>query len=299
MHEKTHQRVIVNPYPIVQLTTQRAIGKMHELVEISKPLHLLGVQHFTYGRIVKNVRCLNVSNHPSYLNNLLENVNKYPVHDFLEYWLSALGFKYPRHVFSSHDVIKKISKDSDIIMLQCAHSMYNPVSIPLFDDRNDTVEIFSFYASTTEASCLYRNLSQVGQLANFILYFKEKAHKLLCEIELTTDEQQNFLSNPANTKELPLKRPSLSSQANEIDFKIKCYDLGSPFTVSLSLREFACLKMAYVGMTAKQIAKIIPLSYRTVEKHLANIRIKANNRDLSDIRQMLFQNSFFQLLIRK
>lgn len=59
-------------------------------------------------------------------------------------------------------------------------------------------------------------------------------------------------------------------------------------SVRLSEREAECLALLICGMNAKASAKILSLSYRTVEKHHDNIRVKMKARSQSELKEQLY-----------
>lgn len=64
-----------------------------------------------------------------------------------------------------------------------------------------------------------------------------------------------------------------------------------PTKVSLSSRELDVLWELNSGLTSKQIAKNLNISYRTVEKHIQNIKVKAQLNKLAEI--IKFANQIF------
>lgn len=56
-----------------------------------------------------------------------------------------------------------------------------------------------------------------------------------------------------------------------------------PEKYQLSAKEIECLKLSAHRSTAKEIAKEFSISYRTVEKHFENIRLKIGINKITSI----------------
>jgi DNA-binding CsgD family transcriptional regulator len=62
--------------------------------------------------------------------------------------------------------------------------------------------------------------------------------------------------------------------------------LVASLTFKLSKREMDCLQLAIKGYTAKKIAKVMNISYRTVEEYLINIRMKTGAGSKAELIEM-------------
>ena len=72
--------------------------------------------------------------------------------------------------------------------------------------------------------------------------------------------------------------------------KIKIPDDNSPRALTAT-EEKICIGLA-LGLTAKEIAKARGSSYRTIERHIANIKIKIGCRRLPPILLMQLVNNY-------
>ncbi len=73
--------------------------------------------------------------------------------------------------------------------------------------------------------------------------------------------------------------------------KAKEKPVAAPLPGGLSRREFQILRMVLDGLTNKRIADLLCLSPKTVEKHRANIMIKANSRTQMDLFRFAVKNN--------
>ncbi len=66
--------------------------------------------------------------------------------------------------------------------------------------------------------------------------------------------------------------------------------------VNLTSREVTCVILLLRGKTAKEIAKAMVISHRTVEEHLTNIKKKVGCWSKSQLISYIYESNFFQLL---
>lgn len=136
-------------------------------------------------------------------------------------------------------------------------------------------------------------LGLIDVLKKFILYYKEKAHKLI----LTS----NILHFPEF--ELPLTAIPISNPFEEIkknflaDLNIQRYYLGGKFGDNyLTARELDCAKWLAMGKSAEEIALILDVTPRTAITHINNIKEKLNCVKTSQLVFKLAQSQLAELL---
>ncbi len=292
MSDKCPQPLIEIPRSVVELATKRGLSKSKEIIEITKPLRQLDIQGFSHCKYIGYTRVVHINSNPDYLNVYLKKLYHYNSNSFSESHLKnkIVGF------FNPYFLLKKMN-ECQIANDQRKMGMKTALGITLHDKASNITESFFFYSNTVKPEWIYKQLSSSEKLAKYILYFKEKTNQFYQEISVKPAEV-NELINPPRPEILTGNYPQNLLHKNDFDLGITQYNFGYPFTSSLSLREYDCLKMVYTGLTAKQIGNRLSISYRTVEKHLANIRQKANHIDLNLLRQKLFKNQLFQLYIR-
>lgn len=152
-------------------------------------------------------------------------------------------------------------------VLKDAKNLFNLTHGLVIIDKTHTGVEFSFFASDADNHQVintYINHTQV--LKKFIQYFKQEMVKPICEmqdiyVDLLTvkkdffDIDENLFHTPPEP-EMPLA-------------------LDTPSTdITITKRENECLRYTLRGMTAKEIARMLQISHRTVEIHLHNIRKK-------------------------
>ena len=140
-------------------------------------------------------------------------------------------------------------------------------------DKNGQDAEFAFFAtSCSNANIVGTYVSQFNALREFVRYFKAE-HRQVFEcaeeqgVDLAGLKQDAYFDNENVVSCAP------GSAGNNAD----------PVYDSLSLRERQCLHYLLEGNTAKEIARYLDLSYRTVEEYIANLKEKSGCRYLHDL----------------
>lgn len=63
--------------------------------------------------------------------------------------------------------------------------------------------------------------------------------------------------------------------------------------IKLSQRELECINYIYRGKTAKEIARLLNISRRTVESHISHIKAKLNCRTKAELLDKLIEHKFY------
>lgn len=158
--------------------------------------------------------------------------------------------------------------------------------IHLFYDTVEYLESFVFGSPIQgEAVDLYLNHFYI--IERFMTYFKNKAHYLINPVD-----RKKMAFSPFYRKEVHKAMDNLDTNRNFIVNKKQFYastqlskiSLDSNPDICLTKKEFECLYYLSLGKSAKEIAAILSISWRTIEKHLENIRAKYNFQyDLIDL----------------
>ncbi len=183
-------------------------------------------------------------------------------------------------IYLAKDLINFVSyKDAKKIEAQIdgARNYFNldliENGIYLIKKEEHYCELFEFGAAACKKSLINFYLNNIDILKHFILYFKDKAKRLIKKLEqnrfqptyLTghlTATNNNFRLINANFFEAT-KLSGLSINQGSIN-------------THLTKREYECLTFLVGGCSAKEIAKALHISPRSVEYHLENIKRKLN-----------------------
>jgi len=166
--------------------------------------------------------------------------------------------------------------------------------VTMLKKDNDYTDLYCF--ATSKEKLLDIDIIRKGRdlLDRFIFYFKEKSYNLIDEIS----DSRIFLDNLyyKNTRYLNLKTGSSNKEIIESFIREttinKIFVTGSKY---LTNQEALCIKHLINGKTAKEIAEILNISYRTVESHISNVKKKFDFRKMQEASYMLTELNFKSL----
>jgi len=154
----------------------------------------------------------------------------------------------------------------------------------------DSVEGWSFSTSQDRQEINQFYLNNIKVFHRFILYLKEKApslfeikdNKQLAVFENNPD--LSFQSSLPHKEEVNIFLSSLPSNGYSL--------MINNSIVKLSPREVECIFHFSQGKTAKEIARILSISPRTVEDYIKNVKLKTGESNKSVLADMLKDNLF-------
>jgi len=149
-------------------------------------------------------------------------------------------------------------------------------------------EIFCFYSTANNYAINQFYFEQIDVLKKFCSIFKEK----VAEDILRAEKNGNMLIMPSNYIEQVNPKVSTLTAAdpnskflNLISDKEDNVDsLKQKMKIKkLSRREVDCIKLSAIGKSAKEIAKELNLSNRTVETYLSTAKMKYHCRNIKEL----------------
>lgn len=152
------------------------------------------------------------------------------------YLVSYMGDLYPKEY---QETLLKLFNVDHMLLIVDSNPLY--VDIFSFATEPDNFKIVNFY------------LNNINVLKSFILHYKEKCKKLINKAM-----KECVLLPPAS---LIVPNPT----THEIDFENLPNKVQLTHDISLTKREIECLLLVSKGKTAKEVAKIMKISPRTVE----------------------------------
>jgi DNA-binding CsgD family transcriptional regulator len=139
--------------------------------------------------------------------------------------------------------------------------------VVIADHVNGCTELVCFVLSYRESkSKLVGLLNNIDLLQKFIIYFKNRAVKILENAE----KQKIILP----FLEFTLEKASFSFKDEIRRNFLETITPSQIIKNNLTQRELECIRYSAKDMSAKQVAKLLHISPRTVEKHLANAKEK-------------------------
>lgn len=154
--------------------------------------------------------------------------------------------------------------------------------IQFIDKKSEFRDVFAFgnkYDTDATTSFYFNNLDL---LQKFIFYFKKESEQLFKQAE------KNRFNTPVIMKvpslQAYLKKISRINDEKRIDFQAAISDKVLPLTK----QQLNCLSYFVYGKTAKEIAKILHLSPRTIESHLNDVKNKLQCASKSELTHAYF-----------
>ena len=159
--------------------------------------------------------------------------------------------------------------------------------ITIIEKKPDGCEFFSFSGNINDRWLINFYINNLAVLKKFTFYFKHVFNNTLKKAK------KNKIILPRSWGQLTLENYNiLFSTQDHISELRKIVNQSSPWNIAeiLSNREMEIVKQLMLGKTAKEIGRFLRISYRTVEKHLENIKLKLNCNNKTKIVSKLLGN---------
>lgn len=168
-------------------------------------------------------------------------------------------------------------QDSDQVTKRKHNGLGNGITI--IKENEQYTEFYAF-APSFDNSLADTFINQKEVFERFILYFLEKADKL---ISLATED---LLANPMVYYSNDNPKQSICMETIKEMLPIKTIEVPQLGKVQLSKRERSCLKHLLIGRTAREIAEFYELSPKTVETYINRIKQKLKCKTKSQLFQL-------------
>lgn len=229
---------------------------------ICRPLQALGIVYFSHARVNEKKELAFLSSHPDFVNLYLQ--KGYYQHD--------LHMLNPQNneSYVLWDLVERKSKSKKLHSDFTSFNQDHTFSI--IQKNNKGYDIYHFATRPSELSANQMYLENLQNLKLFIRYFQDK---ISCQKSLKDSYTNKTIQLVPSKGTYNTEKPILNNDQSflqQIDYYSKCS--------ALTKREDECLHLWLKGYKAKEIADFMELSYRTVQKHLENIKSKigAGNR---------------------
>lgn len=160
--------------------------------------------------------------------------------------------------------------------------------IIIINEFSNFREYINFATTRSDVRANNFFLNNMDVIDSFIHYFRNKADPLIREIK----NECVIVPDDKRTIEI-CDDPNLIYNIDKRNaFFKKIHENQKPMTK----RETQCLLYLVQGMTAKQMAKKLHLSYRTIEEHIANIKSKLGCKTKAELIKTFYQKNIFSYL---
>lgn len=249
---------------ILDIDNHVAFKKYKKIDQICKTLYqTTPITYFCYQRVYFDDRYTLLPTHPSMVdyfwkNRLIQDLwlfseSARSISSGLYFWHMARLFSTPIQREIAHGVSKQIGLTEGIDIIERHH------------------DFFDVYTFASNDLNIYK--VSISFLRQFIFYFKKEGY-LLCrnaweeklDVSFNLPSQNNF-SLPPTTWD--------NNLYNNDSFNLDKYYLFSRSADTfLTKREIDCLRQMANGKTSKEAALLLGISYRTVDKHIENIKLR-------------------------
>tara|TARA_R110000868_G_scaffold251726_1_gene508462 strand:- start:800 stop:1636 length:837 start_codon:yes stop_codon:yes gene_type:complete len=237
------------------------------VAEITKPLESLGIVGFFYARLYPDGSMANLTSQPEWSEHCFKQLfsGHYQAQDTTDYCHQYPGISLS--ALNPHNFVWQDARE---------HFGYGN-SISFCDDNTHFREISCFYSTADNHAINQTYLNELDILKKFKHYFIGQSATLIQEANRNKVllpeiilEEKNRLSQP------DVQAVSLSSarlqKISSSDRKICLLHKNTQQPIYLSSQQGRCLVYLMQGKSAKEIARIMGLSHRTVEYYLTIIR---------------------------
>lgn len=251
-----------------------------EIDEILEPIKPYGVTTFTFMRKFNDGKQIYLSNNAAWVE---------------DYYNEALFGQFisnhPKNYQTSYLIWPQ---NSDLTVFQLARERYDSGNGATFIKSHEDYTDFYFFSGQTENTKLvnfYINYTDV--LEKFILYFEDRAEKIIAK----SNQTKIILPKPDQKKIDEETLVSISDSEIEQTLhklRLRKYRLKQKKYqgVKLSGRELDAISYYMNGLTAKETAKKMGISPRTVESYFENIKYKLGCNNKDEIVQILSDDGF-------
>lgn len=209
----------------------------------------VGIVYFNYLRYYNDGSCYLLSTHEKAIKDIFENnvpvaapVSEKYIKNNFNYFLLPIG-SYDKYLHRM-----KVNLNLEYF-------------INLIDRYNNYFELFCFGSRSNHSEIVNFYINNMNFLEKFKFYFKDKAADLI-----RTGEQNKVI--------LPeiMKPPYQGLENNSDHFFLRNHIKSRHGDVELTQRQYDCLAQLAAGRTAKEAARQLGISHRTVENYLANLK---------------------------
>lgn len=162
--------------------------------------------------------------------------------------------------------------------------------IVLSEKVDDAYHLWNFGTTRGNDQIVNFYINNLDILKSFVLYFKDKARKIIKNFE----KEKIIRENIGNSFMNKIKNKDCAHM-NTIFSNLKRYHLGGKFHDSyLTPTEFQILCFSMVGKSSEEISIILGSKKRTIEKHMENIKLKFSCSNKSSIVKKVFQETYLE-----
>lgn len=234
----------------------------------------LGVKHFTHDITFGHNKIAIISNDEKILSYYLKND------------IPAICTSNDGRMLNNGVYLDKVLIDKYMDCAQLLPQLYQQFkfknTVHIVEREQDCQHLYTFAFDLCEADFLHLVINNINQLHNFVNYYKQTTKDIIEEAK----KPKNHLILPsstdiANDKKIIGNYRDFLAETNKKLTRIIHKDTNKP--VKLSLQQYKCLGFVLRGYSAKEIARNMALSHRTVEHYIVTVRKLLNCKNTREL----------------
>lgn len=273
-----------NKHPLIVIS--------QEFAQLCKPLELLQIQHLTFISQLHDGTRMCLSNKPKWVEEYYN----------LKLFQSSLFESTPNEMKPNYQLW---IGDYDLDVYHHGKLYYKTCdAISITEPHSTGCEHYIFSAHVDNKWLMPHLINNMDILFHFIMYLKDKGKHLFEKSSKSGVKVQEALLNPARVDPVIDKFTLENLKLQQSEFIAQTpiekmiIEMSKGDSIKLSRQEIICLTHLNHNRTAKEIAVIMQISYRTVEAYLENIRLKLRCESKSALIEKIKTNKYLMALNR-
>jgi DNA-binding CsgD family transcriptional regulator len=257
------------------------------LLKICDPLFSnFNLTYFEYAHFLNDGTYLNFSTHLQWHQHYIEHFGS---STFVKTYVHQIYDNQTKYaLWDNRPNIGREKVFSQFISDSCAYNIWHGFSI--YEKHEASLEAYHFATSSENYEAINFYINRLDLLYHFILYFKDKADKLIDisdSSKLIALHDKSPLNRPEKyvLKEQKIKDFVLQTAAKKFSLNL------THGAILISKREAECVLHLSANKTIKEIARSMDISPRTVESYLDNVKKKSNCSNKAELVNLFEKNS--------
>lgn len=256
-----------------QLKRHPTLACADEMTRLCKPLAELGITTFSHLNVSKNNHLTVLCNHPKSFTNYIE--KKYFEADpCVSFQTKAMDFGH----YLAWDYVECTGKTREMLADSTALDFKHVFTIINKKDGLNNFYHFGTHLSNIGIEQLY--LNNLDLLVQFITFFNERIAQDRSLAKAYTMPLNKNQTNSCIEVNSPISL--LSSVEERRSAFLNSMEEQNKKALRLTQKEMDCSLLLLQGKTAKEIAKVVGISYRTIEDRINSIKTKLKAKNKAD-----------------
>jgi len=237
------------------------------LAELTEPLKLLGISNMAYGRDDQDLY-FRIGNYPAYTEHFMR-------HEFYKTTYADRGITKQQ---AFEEGKRRIFVWDNDLSGRKSVNMWNGISIYL--SHADHVESWTLGGTLQDTELPNFLLNNMDLLNRYFNYFRLHAQDIIGPSAPAMKVTRMFKYANSSSS---LDDQKTIDEFNRMIATNKYLLTAGAENFTVTKREIECLMYKNQGLTAKEIARVIDISYRTVETYLENARLKSGLNSIQEL----------------